>query len=129
MVAKGDDSALAVVWKDWDETSPPPVDVAKIAGVRMRIPWDYYGQAYNEVYEYLEIDKENPDIKIGEGWPYTGWQKLVYRSQRFKDLRMLTVHDHYGSISPVLGHKGVVYLPQRSVAVVTNSSTPMALVV
>lgn len=128
MVAKSQEPGnLAVVWKGWDEMSLPPFDVSKIAGVRMRIPWDYYNQAFVEVMDYLKINKSDFTVENEEGWPWQGWQKRINKSERFPDLSLLTIHDHYGSISPIVG-KGAVYLPARSVAVVTNSIDPMSLV-
>jgi len=129
MVAQSQEPGnITIIWKDWDELSEPPFDVAKIAGIRTRIPWDYYGQAFNEVVDYLKINQDDITIQSGGGWPTWGWQKRINKSERFSGVSLLTIHDHYGSISPIVG-KGAVYLPARSVAVVTNSIDPTTLVV
>lgn len=126
-VAKSSSPDYCIIWKDWDEmTAAPPVDILKVVGTRRKVAWEDYEHAFNEVHNLLRIGKRRFSVQQHENWPWSGWQKYFQRSLRFPGVSLLIAHEHYGVLTGG-GKKthGGVYLPFRSVGIVTNYQNPL----
>lgn len=125
-VSKSSTSDYCIIWKDWDEMSAPPVDLLKVAGTRRKVAWDHYEPVFDEAQNLLRIEEGKFSVQQDENWPWSGWEKYVQRSLKFPGVSLLIAHEHYGVLTGG-GKKthGGVYLPFRSVGIVTNYQNPL----